>query len=103
MAKRKTCSKCDEPCIENQSLCAVHFAEYMREYRPMAKMTRDKEIRSQGFKDGVTACCDHLRQKVGNYAATGFQLARDLEKAHIGAETGDAKQRREFLVSLRGM
>lgn len=103
MAKERTCIKCSSTCLPKQTLCSEHFAEYMRDYRPQVRLAREKENHAKGFRDGVTACCDYLRQHVGGHAVAGFQLARDLEKAHIGAETGEQIQRKALLVSLKGL
>ena len=104
MAKEKTCPKCQTPRAPGQSYCPEHYAEYMREYRPVASSQRDTQMRNDGFTSGVQACVRFLRSKVGGSALTGYQAAKELERHVVKADI-DAMliQRQNFIRGLRGM
>jgi hypothetical protein len=75
----------------------------MRDYRPAAQLLKTNTAKAEGFRDGVQTVVDYLRREVGSHALTGYQLARDIEKSHLGADSGEMIARRGFIVSLRGM
>ncbi len=103
MPKEKACLKCSAARAPGQAYCPAHYAEYMRDYRPAAMVAKQTQNRAEGFRDGVAACVRYFRERVGGTAITGLQAARNLEREVIGGETGEQKQRRELLTSLRGL
>lgn len=103
MPQAKKCERCSEPPVEGRKLCSEHYAEYMRNYRPAANLQKEKQHRGEGFRDGVAACVRYLREQFPGTALTGLQAARNIERNVLGGESGEQKQQREFIQSLRGL
>lgn len=103
MANQKSCSKCSQPRVSGQSMCSQHYAEYMRDYRPAANLAKEKQHRAEGFADGVAACIRYCHDRMAGQPFTGYQVAVLLQRNVIGGESGERKQQREFVASLRGM
>lgn len=100
MAKTKTCSKCAEPRVDGQSLCAEHYAEYMREYRSLAEKKRGREQEHRGFEEGVRAAIEFLRTSIGDQTTTGLRAAILLDRSCLAQDQYAIVERRRLINSI---
>ncbi len=81
-------------------MCALHYNEYMRDYRKLADNKRERAATFRGFEAGVSACVRFLRDTVGDRAASGHQAALLLERGVTGAESPEIVARRALIAQI---
>jgi hypothetical protein len=76
-------------------------AEYWRNRRKVQKTLNKGAEHQAGVREGIALCVKFCREIVAGRAYTGFQIAVQLDKGLIGAETAEAQQRRAMVEGMR--